>query len=131
MMVFFTLQTNPVNWLQRLPGFQRSPPGLEWALWKKLPWIALAGTTLPLALVGLAWLAAPEAPTPADERALTQWLYMAIGVVVLHWTLVLTTAIGCVIVMLMKGPAFVADGFEVQHTDRPGSPTSDPVIEKN
>lgn len=120
-----------MNWLRRLPGFQRSPPGLEWALWKKLPWIALAGTALPLALVALAWLAAPEFPTPADERALTQWLFMAIGVVVLHWTLVLTTAIGCVIVMLMKGPAFVADGFEVQHTDRPGSPTSDPVHEKD
>ena len=120
-----------MNWLRRLPGFQRSPPGLEWALWKKLPWIALAGTALPLALVALAWLAAPEFPTPADERALAQWLFMAIGVVVLHWTLVLTTAIGCVIVMLMKGPAFVADGFEVQHTDRPGSPTSDPVHEKD
>jgi hypothetical protein len=50
---------------------------------------------------------------------------------VLHLTLVLTAAIGCVIVMLMKGPAFVADGFEVQHTDRPGSPTSDPVHDKS
>jgi hypothetical protein len=120
-----------VNWLQKLPGFTRSAPGLEWALWKKLPWIALVGTALPLALVALAWLAAPEALTPADERRLTQWLYIAIGAVVLHLTLVLTAAIGCVIVMLMKGPAFVADGFEVQHTDRPGSPTSDPVHDKS
>jgi hypothetical protein len=123
-------QDNPVNWLQKLPGFTRSAPGLEWALWKKLPWIALAGTALPLGLVGLAWLAAPQALTPADERQLTQWLYMAIGVVVLHWTLVLTAAIGCVIVMLMKGPAYVADGLEVPHTDHPGSPTSDPVHDK-
>jgi hypothetical protein len=122
---------NTVNWLQRLPGFTRSAPGLEWALWKKLPWIALAGTALPLALVSLAYLAAPETPTPADERALTQWLYIAIGVVMMHWTLVLTVAIGCVIVMLMKGPAFVADGFEVPHTDRPGSPTLDDMREKN
>ncbi len=120
-----------MNWLQKLPGFTRSAPGLEWALWKKLPWIALAGTALPLALVGLAWLAAPQALTPAHERQLTQWLYMAIGVVVLHWTLVLTAAIGCVIVMLMKGPAYVADGLEVPHTDRPGSPTSDPVHDKS
>jgi hypothetical protein len=56
---------------------------------------------------------------------------MAIGVVLLHWALLLTVAIGCVIVMLMKGPAFVADGYAVQHTDRPGSATSDPVHEKN
>ena len=120
-----------MNWLQKLPGFTRSAPGLEWALWKKLPWIALAGTALPLALVALAWLAAPEALTPADERQLTQGLYIAIGAVVLHLTLVLTAAIGCVIVMLMKGPAFVADGFEVQHTDQPGSPTQDEMREKN
>lgn len=114
-----------MNWLQKLPGSTRSPPGMEWTLWKKLPWIAVAGTALPMALVAAACLAAPQALTPAAERALTQWLYIAIGVVVLHWTLVLTVAIGCVIVMLMKGPAFVADGFEVQHTDHPDSPTSD------
>jgi hypothetical protein len=122
---------NTVNWLQRLPGFTRSAPGLEWALWKKLPWIGLAGTVLPLALMGLAYGLAPANPSPAAERELAQWLYIAIGVVVLNWTLLLTAAIGCVIVMLMKGPAFVADGFDVQHTDSPGSPTSDPVHAKN
>lgn len=90
----------------------------------------MIGTALPQACVAQAWLAAPAAPSPADERALTQWLYKAIGVVVLHWALLLTAAIGCVIVVLMKGPAFVADGYAVQHTDRPGSPTSDPVDEK-
>jgi hypothetical protein len=98
---------------------------------EKLPWIGLAGTVLPLALLGLAYGLSPANPSPAAERELTQWLYIAIGVVVLNWTLVLTAAMGCVIVMLMKGPAFVADGFEVQHTDSPGSPTSDPVHAKN
>lgn len=28
-------------------------------------------------------------------------------------------AIGCVIVMVMKGPAYVADGYPVSHRDRP------------
>ena len=40
-----------VNWLNKLPGFKRSAPGLEWALWKKLPWITLAGTLLPMTWV--------------------------------------------------------------------------------
>ena len=122
---FYTKDT--LNWLQKLPGFTRSAPGLEWSLWKKLPWIGLLGTALPMALVGMAYLWAPDPPTPASERELSQWLYIAIGVLVLHWTLVLTTGIGCVIVMLMKGPAFVADGFEVQHSDHPGSPPPPPV----
>lgn len=120
-----------MNWLQKLPGFTRSAPGLEWALWKKLPWIGLIGTALPLALVALAYWVTPENPSPAAQRELAQWLYIAIGVVMLHWALLLTAAIGCVIVMLMKGPAFVADGFEVQHTDSPGSPTLDPVDEND
>lgn len=33
------------------------------------------------------------------------------GVVVLHWTLVLTLALGCFIVRLTKGPAYVADAY--------------------
>jgi hypothetical protein len=109
-----------MNWLKRLPGHTRSAPGLEWALWKKLPWIWLVGTALPLALSGLAYALAPDPLSAQGERELTKGFYIAIGVVVLHSTLVLTAAIGCVIVMLMKGPAFVADGFEVQHTDQPG-----------
>ena len=120
-----------MDWLKRLPGFTRTAPGLEWVIWKKLPWIWLVGTALPLVLMGLVHLMTPEANNPQVERELTLWLYMAIGLLVLHWTLVLTVAIGCVIVMLMKGPAFVADGFEVQHSDRPGSPTLDSLDEKN
>ena len=34
-----------------------------------------------------------------------------VGLVILHWSLVLTLAIGCVIVMVMKGPAYVADAY--------------------
>jgi hypothetical protein len=32
---------------------------------------------------------------------------------------VLTVVIGCVIVWLMKGPAYVADGYHVSHSDKP------------
>ena len=47
----------------------------------------------------------------AADRA--QWLliYRLIGLLLLHWTLLFTLAIGCVIVMLMKGPAYVADPY--------------------
>ncbi len=40
-----------------------------------------------------------------------------LGLVMLHWTLVLTLAIGCVIVMLMKGPAYVADAYPMEEPD--------------
>ena len=32
---------------------------------------------------------------------------------------VVTVAIGCVVVHIMKGPAYVADGLPVSHADRP------------
>ena len=44
--------------------------------------------------------------------------FMMVGLVIFIWTLVLTVAIGCVIVWLMKGPAYVADGLEVSHSDK-------------
>ena len=61
-------------------------------------------------VIALAWVAPDVADTAADRA---QWLlnYRLIGLVVLHWTLMLTLAIGCAIVMLMKGPAYVADAY--------------------
>jgi len=53
------------------------------------------------------------------DRSLLLVDYVAAGAVVLHWTLVLTLAIGCAIVMLMKGPAYVADPYELNDSDRP------------
>jgi hypothetical protein len=97
--------------LKRLPGFRRSPHGLEWALFKRLPAIALLGTALPAAAALIFWWLAPSAPSAAEERDLLLVFYRLIGLVVLHWTLVLTVAIACVIVLLMKGPAFVADAY--------------------
>lgn len=45
--------------------------------------------------------------------------FIMIGVVILHWTLVLTVAIGCGIVMLMKGPNYKADSYPMPDSDEP------------
>ncbi|PXW93358.1 hypothetical protein C7444_12010 [Sphaerotilus hippei] len=100
-----------MNWFHKLKGFQRSAPGLEWALWRRLPALLLWGTALPALASLLVHLMAPDTPTPGDERALRLMDYMLIGVVVLDWTLVLTLLIGCAIVIVMKGPAYVADPY--------------------
>jgi hypothetical protein len=63
------------------------------------------------------------------DAAQARWLQMAdyivAGIVIFHWTAVLTVAIGCVVVMLMKGPGYVADGLEVSHSDRPRKDAED------
>lgn len=97
--------------LHRLPGFQRSPPGREWALFRRLPAILLLGTALLVGLALVLWWAVDGQPPAAHQRDLLLLMYQVIGLVVLHWTLVFTVAIGCVIVLLMKGPAYVADAY--------------------
>ena len=99
-----------MNYFNKLKGFQRSPAGLEWQIWKRLHLILAAGTVLPL----LASAGAYVLDGTESARAVEQFFYVMVGLVVLHWTLVLTLAIGCVIVMLMKGPAYVADAYEMK-----------------
>ena len=94
-----------MNLFNKLPGFERSPPGLEQRIRRRLPAILLSGVNRVLA---------PSSPlTGSEERALLLWDYTMVGVVVLHWTLVLTLALGCFIVRVMKGPAYVADAYEL------------------
>ena len=99
------------RWLIRLPGHRPAPAGLEWSLWKRLPAILFLGTVLP-ALMGLWWWwITPDPPSAHEQRELLWGTYSLVGVVVFHWTLVLTVAIGCIVVMVMKGPAYVADPY--------------------
>ena len=96
----------------KLPGFVRSAPGWEQRIWRRLPAIVLWGTLLPLALAGANHALAPaSSESRAGNGALLLWDYQMIGVVMLHWSLVLTLAIAGFIVRVMKGPAHVADAY--------------------
>ena len=52
-----------------------------------------------------------ESESGAGAGALLLCDYMMFGVVLLHWMLVLTLALACFIVRVMKGPAYVADAY--------------------
>jgi hypothetical protein len=107
-----------MKYLNKLDGFQRSPAGLEWQIWKRLPLILAVGTALPLLASAGASLLDGLDPTTQSARAVEQFFYVMLGLILLHWTLVLTLAIGCVIVMLMKGPAYVADAYPMEEPAR-------------
>ena len=103
----------------KLPGFQRTTPGMERTILRRLPRITLLGTALmalPALLVRLAiWLdpalQGSSMPDMVD-------IYV-ICLIVLHWTVMLTVAIAAFIVMVMKGPAYVADPYPLSDPDRP------------
>jgi hypothetical protein len=106
-------------WFTKIPNSRRSVTGLEWRLWRKLPLIALVGTVLPLLCLGLIHLSADAQPDTAEARWLQMMNYVVGGVIVFHLSMVATVGIGCVIVMVMKGPGYVADGYQVSHSDKP------------
>ena len=108
-----------MNWLRKLPGYQQTPYGFEWRLLRVMPRVLLLGSLLPLLLSGLARLFYTQG-TPAEiERHIQLFDFGMIGLAVLIWTAVVTVSLGCVIVWLMKGPAYVADGYDVSHSDKP------------
>lgn len=101
-----------MNLFNTLPGFVRSAPGWEQRIWRRLPAALLWGTLLPLVLAGANHALSPAAPVSGgSDAAVLLWDYTMFGVVSLHWALVLTLALGCFIVRVMKGPAYVADAY--------------------
>ena len=110
-----------MNWLRKLPGFQRTPYGLEWRLLRLMPTVCLFGTLLPALMAFAARFFIVAGSAGELARRIQLFDFVMIGLVIFVWTLVVTVTIGCVIVWLMKGPAYVADGFEVSHSDTPRS----------
>ncbi len=108
-----------MNWLRKLPGYRRTPYGFEVRLLRMMPNALLAGTLLPAAAAWAARHWFTGGSLDELERQIQTFDFVMIGVVVLVWTAVLTIAIACVIVWLMKGPAYVADAYEVSDGDKP------------
>jgi hypothetical protein len=113
-----------MNYFKKLKGFQRSPAGLEWVIWQKLPLILATGTVLPLIASVAAYAFDALDGSSHSARSVEQFFYVMVGLVILHWSLVLTLAIGCAIVMLMKGPAYVADAYTMEE---PSPPSQDKI----
>ncbi len=109
--------------LQKLPGYRREPHGLEWRIAKKLPWMLLGGTAVP----ALCFLYAVLFPDPdigdTIEKHLAGVAIAAVAATLTIWTAVFTIAIGCGIVWIMKGPAYVADRYPLIDADAPASPS--------
>ena len=108
-----------MNWLKKLPGYRRTPYGRESQVLRMMPTVGMAGTLLPglMALSTRWWMTGDNAAELARQIQLFD--FVMLGLVIFIWTLILTVSIGCVIVWLMKGPAYVADGYDVSHSDHP------------
>ena len=95
------------------------PPGIELAILKKLPKALIIGTLVPLGLSVIVRLLPPEAGVDVAKRIMTVDIY-AFAAALTFWIGVLTVAIGCVVVFVLKGPAYVADAYPLDDASRPG-----------
>lgn len=96
------------KFFKKLPGFIQSPSGFEWALFKKLPVLFLIGTLL--ASIPILHIYFFDQPIDLEKQ---KTIYMSLGLIFSYWFMVGTVAIGCVVVMIMKGPAYVADPYDL------------------
>lgn len=108
-----------VNLFNKIPGFVVTPPGMERRVLALLPKALVVGSLLlavPSLLVRLLVKDALELGT--STLVFTVDIY-GISLLLLHWAVVLTVAIAAFIVMVMKGPAYVADPYPLIETDEP------------
>lgn len=105
------------SYLKRLHG-RCEAPGLEWAILRRLPKALLVGSLVPAGLSVLARLW-PAAEGVDRGKAVLDADIFSFATLVTFWAAVLTIAIGCVVVAIMKGPAYVADAYPVAHASRP------------
>ena len=96
----------------RLPGFPRTPAGKERVVLRQLPRVLLLGTLL-LAVPSLA----ARLIASQDEILLVTTTDIYVISLIIHWTAVLTVGIAAFIVMMMKGPAYVADPYPLQESE--------------
>jgi hypothetical protein len=113
-----------MNAFNRLPGFVSVPPGRERKVLRSLPPLFLFGT-LALGLPSLLARYFPWSGSATDiaTRITTIDIYV-VSLVLLLWNVLITVAIAAFIIMVMKGPAYVADAYPLDETDVPDPPRS-------
>jgi len=100
-----------MDYFRRLQSHHRGAPGLEWKLFKKLPLCLLGGAIVPLlvALGGRAF--PPEGSASEVAKQISTLDIFAIAIGLTAWSAIITVGVGCIVVIVMKGPAYVADGY--------------------
>ena len=108
-----------MNWFRKLPGTQRVAYGLECRVLRQMPRLAAAAVLLPALLSLLARLWPGEA-SQAQARQLQLVDFMMLGLAGTALWLIAALSLVCVIVWVMKGPAYVADAYYLPGTQPAG-----------
>lgn len=101
---------------------QRYERGLELLILTRMPGFMLASTAIPLLISLLARL--PQLLSGSNNLVSLKTVMsvdiFSIALLITFWTALLTVAIGCIIVWVMKGPEYTADSYHLQDSEYPG-----------
>ena len=114
-----------VNWFSRIHSI-RYPRGLEWRIWRRLPIALLGSVMIPAGLAIGTRLSPPSGSAYQVAKTTATVDIFAIALLLTAVTAVITVAIGCIVVMVMKGPAYLADGDHPATRVPPGPDDSGP-----
>lgn len=108
-----------IDFFKKLPDATRYPIGIEWPILKKIPLVFVIGTALIISPAVMIHL-----KNTIVTAAQYQTIYLCLGIMFTFWFFVGVLAIGCVLIMLMKGPGYVADAYELPKEDKKLEPKS-------
>lgn len=104
---------------RKLPGYRRAPAGLERKILRLIPKVFLVGTMMIAmpSVIARIWTV-DDAPWLINKFITTIDIY-AFGLLTVLWTALFTVGVGALTVMVMKGPAYVADAYPLPDADKP------------
>jgi hypothetical protein len=105
--------------LNILPGFQQSPVGFERVLLRSLPAILFLGTLLILLPTLVIRILGNYTPILVSSHSLKLVDILTFATFILFLLAIFTISIGAFLVRLMKGPAYVADAYDMEDLEYP------------
>lgn len=105
-----------------VPGLlyaRKTPPGMEATILRRMPLIFVATTLITASLSLLVRLFPGQDTGLAASKHIETVDIFVIATVATLWTALFTVTIGCVLVHIMKGPAYVADAYPLDSRDSP------------
>lgn len=100
-----------MRFFKKIPN-TKYPLGVEWPLLKKMPLVTLLGTILFASPSILLFF--KSTPLTATDNLI---IYKTIGALFSLWFFAGTVVIGCCVIIVMKGPAYVADAYPLPQED--------------
>jgi hypothetical protein len=104
---------------KKLPNSVIEPPGLERVILRKIPFHLTAATLVPILVAMWVHWFPPELAADALSSHLTYVKILAGAIVITAWTLAVAIGIACLIVIVMKGPTYVADSYKLSDSEQP------------